>query len=230
MDTPDTAAETTRVLIVGRSPSVLAGAVELLRDQGYQADVTNQFERVLTDYDVTDLDVLVFGGMIPPDTKQHLTEETTRRNTRLTLVQGLAGIPGVIAAQVRAAAYDSPEIGHVSYDEGVRTLTLTLDQAEHVRVEALWGTSFTPPEPASTSMPVFDGVLTAGTHAIELPSEVPDVASFAAVTVGPQVRVLTLGPMPQAVMRMRPKSADDRRLPDVAALTTHGPDQDPAAR
>ena len=54
-----------RVLVVGRSPSVLVATVELLRGKGHRADATNQFDQVLDDYDVSDLDVLVFGGMVP---------------------------------------------------------------------------------------------------------------------------------------------------------------------
>jgi hypothetical protein len=44
-----------RVLVVGRSPNVLVATVDILRAKGYSADVTNQFDRVLDDYDVTDL-------------------------------------------------------------------------------------------------------------------------------------------------------------------------------
>jgi hypothetical protein len=226
MNNEEPAAETPRVLIVGRSPSVLVAAVRLLRGKGYRADVTNQFDQVLDDYDVSDLDILVFGGMVPPETKEYLRGEITRRNARITLVQGLAGIPGVVAAQVEAAAYGgSAAIGDIAYDEAERTIRIVLDGAEHVTVEALWGTSFTPPEPTSTSVLVFDGELAGGAHDIALPDQVPDVASFAAVTIGTQVRVLTIGPMPQAVTRMAPKSADDRRLPGVAAVTTHSQDE-----
>jgi DNA-binding response OmpR family regulator len=60
--------EPERVLVVGRSPSVLVATVDILRAKGYSADATNQFDQVLDDYDVTDLDVLVFGGMVPADT------------------------------------------------------------------------------------------------------------------------------------------------------------------
>lgn len=218
--------ETARVLIVGRSPSVLIAAVQLLRGKGYRADATNQFDQVLHDYDVADLDFLVFGGMVPPETKQHLSDEIIGRNARITVIQGLAGIPGVIAAQVQAATNgDCGKVRDVTYDQAERTFRIALDDAEHVTVEALWGASFTPPEPTSTSMLVFDGGLAAGTHDIALPDQVPDVAAFAAITVGAHVRVLTLSPMPQAVTRMAPKSSDDRRLPDVAAVTTHSQDQ-----
>jgi len=93
-----------------------------------------------------------------------------------------------------------------------------------VTVEALWMTSWQPPEPASTSMPVFDGELAAGSHAIVLPDRVPAEGSFAVVRAGAQVRVLTVGPIPDAVLRMVPRTATDRRLPDVAAVTTHSDD------
>ena len=78
----------------------------MLRSKGHLADATNQFDQVLDDYDVSDLDVLVFGGMVPADTKRYLHNEITKRNPRVTFVQGLVGIPGVIAAQVDAVTYD----------------------------------------------------------------------------------------------------------------------------
>ncbi|MFD0633756.1 hypothetical protein ACFQ9X_21510 [Catenulispora yoronensis] len=212
---------------------MLMTAVQLLRDKGFQADVTNQFDSVLDDYDVAELDVVVFGGMVPPETKQYLREEIARRNDRVAVVQGLAGIPGVIAAQVEAVAYrDLPEVGEVTYEEGRRVVRVVLggeggaegDGLSQVSIEALWGTSFTPPEPTSTSEKVFEGELAAGVHEIAVPDQVPDMASFAVVTVGPQVRVFTVGAMPQSVMRMVPTSAEDQRLPGVAAVTTHSDD------
>ncbi|REG00307.1 EmrB/QacA subfamily drug resistance transporter [Asanoa ferruginea] len=72
-----------RVLIVGRSPSVLVDAVDILRADGYTANATNQFDRVLDDYDVTDLDVLVFGGHGP---RRH--QGTTPRQSRRTQSPG----------------------------------------------------------------------------------------------------------------------------------------------
>jgi len=229
-----------RVLVVGRSPSVLAAAVELLRGQGHLADATNQFGQVLDDYDVGDLDILVFGGMVPPDTKRYLCDEITRRNPGITFIQGLVGIPGVIAAQVDAAVAASSAgdvsagdlsagdlssgAAEIGYGPEDRTIRVTLPGAARVTVEALWMTSWQPPEPASTSMAVFDGELAAGSHAIVLPDRVPSEGSFAVVRAGAQVRVLTVGPIPDAVLRMVPRTAADRRLPDVAAVTTHSDD------
>ena len=207
-----------RVLIVGRSPSVLADVVEKLRKRGYLAEATNQFDSVVSDFDVADLDVLVFGGMVPPEVKQNMRDEITRRNPAVTFVQGLTGISGVIAAQVQALASADVSID-IAYDTADRSVRFTLPAAAHVTVEAWWGTSFTPPEPKSTSMLIMDGRLGAGAHSIDIPENVPSVASFAAVTVESTVRVFTIGGMPDAVLRMAPTSASDQRLPTVSEIT-----------
>ncbi|WP_345763249.1 hypothetical protein [Diaminobutyricibacter sp. McL0608] len=210
-----------RVLIVGRSPKVLTDAADKLRAKGYSADATNQFDQVLTDYDTTELDILVFGGMVPPDVKKHLREQVGERNPDVTFIQGLAGIAGVIAAQVEAA--DSAGVAdHVVYDSAQRKVELALSAPSQVTVEALWATSFTPPEPKSASAFLWSGRLDAGHHTILVPDRIPPVASFAVVSVGPTVRVLTIGAMPAAVTRMVPETTDDRRLPSVRAVTTHG--------
>jgi hypothetical protein len=73
---------------------------------------------------------------------------------------------------------------------------LRLDQAEDVQVVAWWGTSFTPPEPRSTSRVLVDARLPAGDHAVTLPGEVPAQASFVTVAAGDAVRTLIVGPMP----------------------------------
>jgi hypothetical protein len=215
-----------RVLIVGRSPGVLVAAVDLLRAGGYSADATNQFDHVLDDYDVTGLDVLVFGGMVPAETKQRLREDVLERNPDVTFVQGLAGIAGLIAAQVRAATSgDALDGSEVAYDAEQRSLRVTLTDPAPVTVEAWWGTSFVPPEPKSASMYVFDDRLDPGTHVIPIPDRVPAVASFAGVTVGSVTRVFTVGPMPAAVTRMAPVSAADDRLPEVGRVATSSDDR-----
>lgn len=215
-----------RVLVVGRSPSVLVATVDILRAKGYSADATNQFDRVLDDYDVTDLDVLVFGGMVPAETKQQLREGISGRNPHVIFVQGLAGIAGLIAAQVQAAtsagALDS---GEVVYDAAQRSVRLTLSDSAPVTVEAWWHTSFVPPEPESASMRLFDGRLDAGSHIVPLPDQVPSEASFAGVTVGSSARVFTVGPMPNAVTRLVPTSVTDHRLPPVSQVTTSSDDR-----
>lgn len=208
-----------RVLVVGRSPSVLERVVEMLRETGYRADVTNQFGEVLEDYDAAGLDVLVFGGMVPPETKQFLREEVGRRNASVTVVQGMVGIPGVLAAQVDAATRGSGA-AVVEYDEVERTIRLELPEDARVTVEAFWMTSWTPPEPSSTSSMVFEGDVSAGSREVVLPDRVPGEAAFVVVRVGGDARVFAIGSMPQAVTRMVPKSAADQRLPEVAKVST----------
>jgi hypothetical protein len=208
-----------RVLVVGRSPSVLERVVEMLREAGYRADVTNQFGEVLDDYDAAGLDVLVFGGMVPPDTKQFLREEVGKRNASVTVVQGMVGIPGVLAAQVDAATRGSGA-AVVEYDEVERTIRLELPEDARVTVEAFWMTSWTPPEPSSTSSMVFEDDLAAGSREVVLPERVPGEAAFVVVRVGGDARVFAIGSMPQAVTRMVPKSAADQRLPEVAQVSS----------
>ena len=49
---------------------------------------------MLTQYDTANIDVVVFGGMVPPHAKQHLTEEISKVNGHVAFVQGLsAGRP-----------------------------------------------------------------------------------------------------------------------------------------
>jgi hypothetical protein len=219
-----------RVLVVGRSPNVLIDTVEILRGKGFSADATNQFDRVLEEYDVAELDILVFGGMVPPDTKQHLREQVAARNPGVTFVQGLAGIAGLIAAQVEGAAWadSADDDSEVSYDAERRVVELTLSRPEHISIDAYWGTSFTPPEPRSTSANLHDSELAAGTHSIAVPDEVPTMASFVTVAAGGAVHAFTVGPMPEVVTRMVPGAgttagpAFPARLPPVEPVATHG--------
>ena len=95
---------------------MIVDAADILRSKGFQADATNQFDEVLTEYDTTNIDVVVFGGMVPPDTKRYLREEISKVNDHVTFVQGLAGIAGVIAAQVEAVTSTARDDNGVAYD------------------------------------------------------------------------------------------------------------------
>ena len=205
-----------RILVIGRSPGVILDAAELLRSKGFRADATNQFDDVLTDYDTATVDIVVFGGMVPPDSKRYLREEISKVNDHVTFVQGLAGIAGLIAAQVESVTSAVGDDNGVEYDAAERTVRLTLRQPARVVVEAWWATSFTPPEPASTSTRVVDSLFEPGEHAVPLPAEVPAVASFVTVSVGLAVHTFTAGAMPDAVRRSA--------LPAVRAVATHAYD------
>jgi hypothetical protein len=210
-----------RVLVIGRSPGVILDAADLLRGKGFHADATNQFDDVLTDYDTARLDVVVFGGMVPPATKEHLSDGISRVNADVTFVQGLAGIAGLIAAQVEGVS--STGTDDVAYDAATRTVRLTLHHPAPVLVDALWATSFRPPEPTSTSLHLLDSWLEAGDHVVPLPSEVPPVASFVTVSVGGAVSVFTVGALPDAVARLVPTGdpTEPPTLPPVTAVSTH---------
>lgn len=64
-----------RVLIIGRSENVLSETVQILRLLGYAAGASNDFADVMDLFDMTAVDLVVFGGMVPPDTKEHLRQQ-----------------------------------------------------------------------------------------------------------------------------------------------------------
>jgi hypothetical protein len=225
MDEPATS-RPERVLVIGRSPSVILDAADILRSKGFHADATNQFDEVLAEYDPTNINVVVFGGMVAPSTKQYLREEISKVNSHVTFVQGLAGIAGLIAAQVEGATSPAGDDNGVAYDTAKRTVQLALQEPAQVVVKAWWATSFTPPEPTSTSMLVIDSHFDSGTHVIPLPAEVPPMASFVSVSVGPAIRAFTVGAMPEAAMRLVPTgdATQPPALPPVRAVATHSND------
>ena len=72
-------------------------------------------------------------------------------------------------------------------------------------------------------MRVIDSHFDPGEYFVPLPAEVPAVASFVTVSVGPAVRAFTVGAMPAAVTRMVPTGdpAQPTALPPVRAVATH---------
>lgn len=212
-----------RILVIGRSPAVILGAADSLRRKGFAADATNQFDDVLTDYDTANVDVVVFGGMVPTHTKQHLRDEISKVNEHAIFVQGLAGIAGLIAAQVEGVTSTAGADGSVEYDPAAKTVRFKLREPVRVVIEAWWVTSMTPPEPESTSMRVLDAQLEPGEHAVALPDEVPLVASFVTASIGPSVHAFTVGAMPAALARLVPTGdpAQPSVLPPVRAVATH---------
>jgi hypothetical protein len=190
-----------RILVIGRSDTVLSEAVTILREKGYPAGATNEFGRTLDLFDAGQLDLVVFGGMVPPDTKEDLREQISARNPAVAFVQGYAGIPGLIAEQVEAALSDGT--ASVTYDARSRSIGVSLDGPQDVTVTAWWATSFVPPEPKSTSRVILDEELPAGPHTIAIPDEVPAQASFATVSTGPSVHAFIVGPMPSGTTLAR---------------------------
>lgn len=194
----------TSVLVIGRSENVLHEAVELLRANGHTAGATNDFEHVLALFDTASIAIVVFGGMVPPATKEALRAQLAEANPAVTFIQGLAGIPELIAEQVEAA--NNPrrlEAGPVTYDGDERTVTISVPSPEPVRLTAYWVTSFVPPNPQSTSMVIVDRVLDAGTHLLAVPASVPAAASFVVARVGTDVYPFVVGAMPAGTTLLR---------------------------
>jgi hypothetical protein len=186
------------VVVIGRSENVLTETVTLLRAGGLRAGATNDFDSVLALFEPRSLNAVVFGGMVPPDTKEALRTQLRTANPEIDFVQGLAGIPGLIAAQIEAALAPAREgAASVTYTAGERTLRISLGSPQAVRVTGFWATILVPPEPESTSEVIFDEVLRAGIHTMPLPASFPSVASFIVVRVGIDTHVSTVGPMPR---------------------------------
>lgn len=208
--------QTKRVLIVGRSGSVLVDAVGMLRDRGFGANASNQFDRLLHDYDLSEVDLVIFGGMVPPDRKEQLRAQIRERNPRVRFMQGLGGIARLLVAQVEQF-FAGPAPG-VEYDAATRVLRVALADAGAVVVEGLWA-EFVPPEPVARSVIAHDGVLASGEHEIEIPDDVPMEGSYVVVRIGNRVSALQIGETPQSIKRI----AAAQSLPAPEPVTTRLP-------
>jgi hypothetical protein len=173
------------VLLIGKSQLVLDESVAGLRDLGYKAQATNDFTDISGRFDVKEVDLVVFGGQVPPDRKAELREEIGAVNPGVIFVQGLAGIPGLIINQVQGAftANHQDPTRAPTYTPDDRSIRLTLADPADVRVTVWWQTSFVPPDPRSDSLVLLDAQLASGDHAIPIADHVPQNAAFATVKV-----------------------------------------------
>jgi hypothetical protein len=174
------------VLIVGKSRLVLDGTVSSLRALGYKATATSDFGDVARQFDLCNVDLVVFGGQVPTARKAELTREIRHMNPRAGFVDGLAGIPGLLVQQVEGAfaADDDKGCLRATYEPKARAIQLTLAREADVRLTAWWQTSFVPPDPKSDSLELLSARLAAGMHSIAVPDRIPDRAAFAVAEVG----------------------------------------------
>jgi hypothetical protein len=174
-----------RVLLIGKSQLVLDHAVAGLRDLGYEAEATNDFTDITGRFDAKRIDLVVFGGQVPPDRKTELREEIGAINSQVIFVQGLAGIPGLIVNQVQGAfrAEHQDPTRAPTYAPEERSIRLSLPDAVDVKVTVWWQTSFVPPDPMSDSLVLVDDRLAGGDHTVPVPDHVPPKAAFATVQV-----------------------------------------------
>jgi hypothetical protein len=183
------------VLLIGKSQLVLDDTVAGLRKLGYKAEATNDFFSDLTGrFDPKEMDLVVFGGQVPSDRKAELEEEIGAINPHVILVQGLAGIPGVIINQVQGAFapahQDRAKAPTYSPDE--RSIRLTLADPADVKVTIWWATSFVPPDPKSDSQELLDDWLPSGDHVVPVPEHVPPKAAFATVKIGAAIYAFSI--------------------------------------
>jgi hypothetical protein len=173
------------VLLIGKSQLVLDDALAGLRDLGYNAEATNDFADVTARFDAREVDLVVFGGQVPPDLKAELREEISAINPPVIFVQGLAGIPGLIINQVQGGfAHAHQELVRApTFAPDERSIGLTLPGPAEVKVTTWWQTSFVPPDPKSDSLLLLNDRLAAGDHAVTVPDLVPSKAAFATVQV-----------------------------------------------
>jgi hypothetical protein len=173
------------VLLIGKSQLVLDDSVADLRALGYKSEATNDFSDITGRFDVKEIDLVVFGGQVPPDRKAELREEIGAINPGVIFVQGLAGIPGLIIDQVQGAftANQQDPSRAPTYTTDDRSVRLTLADPADVRVTVWWQTAFVPPDPKSDSLLLLDDELAGGDHAIPVPDRVPAKAAFATVQI-----------------------------------------------
>jgi hypothetical protein len=173
------------VLILGRSQLVIDDAVAGLRDLGYTAQATNDFADITGRYDVEHIDMVVFGGQVPPAREADLKEEIGAINPQIMFVQSLAGIPGLIVNQIQGAfSAEHQDPTHApTYTTDERTIRQTLAEPHDVKVTLWWTTSTVPPDPKSDSLVLLDDRVAAGDHTIPIPDHIPPKRAFATVQV-----------------------------------------------
>jgi hypothetical protein len=186
------------VLLIGKSQLVLDQSVAGLRDLGYEAEATNDFADITGRFEAKEIDLVVFGGQVPPDRKAELREEIAASNPRVIFVQGLAGIPGLIINQVQGAftANQQDATRAPTYTPDDRSIRLTLAEPADVTVTVWWQTSFVPPDPKSDSLLLLDARLADGDHAIPVPEHVPPKAAFATVKIDAAIYAFSIATEP----------------------------------
>lgn len=95
------------VLVLGRSQLILDRTVAALADDGYAAQGSNDFLTDITrQFDVTKIDLVVFGRQVPPDRQAAIEAGISAVNPRVIFLEGVPGIPDLVVSQVREAFAD----------------------------------------------------------------------------------------------------------------------------
>jgi len=168
------------VLLLGGSQHVVDDCVASLRDLGYTAQGTNDFfSDIPARFDLTHIDLVSLGGLVPPDRKAELKAQIGAINPTVIFLDALAGIPGLVASQVQAAfTAGRHDFDHApAYTPSDRSIRLTLQDPADVKVTLWWRTSLIPPDPKSDSLVLLDDRLAGGDHTIPVPGHIPPPAA-----------------------------------------------------
>ena len=186
------------------APGLVPLLVTILRERGYAAGATSEIDRTL--------DCSMSGSSTSSSseewclrTPRNTSESRFRPESRATFVQGYAGIPGLVAEQVRppsaTAQSDPAPQSHTTASPGRSASPSTRTTGRHRH--RLVGHLVRPPGTESTSRVILDEELPTGAHTIAIPDEVPAQASFATVSIGPLVHAFIVGPMPSRTTMAR---------------------------
>jgi hypothetical protein len=168
------------VLLIGKSHRVLDDTAAGLRDLGYTAQQTGDFSSDITGrFDLAHTDLVALGRAVPPDRKAELKQQIAAINPKVTFLEGLAGISGLIINQIQAAfTAGHPGLARApAYTPADRSIRLTLAIPAAVKVTAWWWTSIIPPDPQSDSLVLLHDTLASGDHTIPVPAHIPPLAA-----------------------------------------------------
>ena len=172
-----------RILIIGKSPLVLETTTKLLQERGYKVDTTDNFDDITKRFDLRRFDLITTGGQVPEEKRAEIRKDAREQKHEMLFVQGLAGIPGLIVQQIEgefAATYQDQKNIPI-YDRDTRQIIIKLTKQAEVKITAWWQTTFVPPNPGSDSRVLLDEQLGAGEHLVDVPTVVPEKASFVTV-------------------------------------------------
>jgi len=173
------------VLVLGGSQLVLDDTLAGLHELGYSAQATTDLAGIIGRYDVEQIDMVVFGGQVPPQLEAELKQQIGELNPQVIFVQGLGGIPGLIVNLVHGAfTAEHQDPTHApTYTPREWTIQPTLAEPHDVKVTLWWTTAMVPPDPKSDSLVLREDRLAAGDHTIPIPDQIPRKRAFATVQV-----------------------------------------------
>lgn len=117
-------------LLIGKRAKILDDVANRLRAMGWTVTLTSDLAmQKLQAIDVSRVSVVAFGRALTSEEKHTLAAYYKTQNPLLTIVNGWAPIPELIAGQIRAAAQSIPGLV-------VQRAKLTVDGPTHLHIKA----------------------------------------------------------------------------------------------